>query len=314
MAAPSQIFLSGIADAMLSKQLPPLTWLRAFEAAGRLQSFRGAALELHLSPSAVSHHIRSLEEHLAKPLFQRTGNSVILTLEGGVYLQEISAGFVRLTGAVEVFEQFEQHTRLTIGAFPFLVNEWLLPNLGELRELLGGMDISVVSDTRLELLTVADPGKRVDAIIRYGNGKFPSCKSVKLTDVTLVPVASPELIGRFGADDLLRNGPCIVVTGPFNAWEVWAAGANVEFVKNRSALNFDSYDTALQAAEHGLGVALGIRPFIDEWLKEGRLHIVKDHCVDAGQSSYLVTPRHDNLRPELALCTSWLSNLFAQSS
>ena len=300
----------GIIDRMASKQLPPLTWLRAFEAAGRFQSFRAAAEELHLSPSAISHHIRSLEEYLAKPLFQRTGNRVILTLEGSAYLAEVSAGFTRLKNAAHVIDNFDPQKQLTIGAFPFLVNESLLPNLNQLREMLGGREISVVSDTRLEQLTAADPNKRVDAIIRYGNGKFPGCTAVKLTDITLVPVASPELIERVGADRLLAEGTRIIVDGPFKGWDTWARGAKVNFAENTSKLSFDSFVTALQAAEHGLGITLGIRPFVDEWLNQGRLATVTDQHINAGQGSYLVMARHDNLRTDLALLTTWLTNLF----
>ena len=295
---------------MVSKQLPPLTWLRAFEAAGRLQSFRLAAVELHLSPSAISHHIRSLEEYLAKPLFQRTGNRVVLTLEGSAYLAEISAGFSRLKKAADVIDNFGQQRQLTIGAFPFLVNECLLPNLSQLREMLHGQEISVVSDTRLELLTAADPDKRVDAIIRYGSGKFTGCTAVKLTDISLVPVASPELIETMGAERLLAEGTRIIVDGPFKGWDTWARGAKVSFVDDTPKLSFDSFVTALQAAEHGLGMTLGIRPFVDGWLKQGRLATVNDRHVNAGQGSYLVMARHDNLRADLALLTTWLTNLF----
>ncbi len=293
----------------MSNRLPPLVWLKAFEAAGRLQSFRAAAEELHVTPSAISHHVRSLERRLGRPLFERTGNSVRLTREGERYAARISEGFAHLSSAADVFEVPATARRLTIGAFPFLVSEILVPNLGELRARLPGVVLAVVSQTHLSLLTHANPAQRVDAIIRYGDGRFPACTARKLTDVELVPVASPELLGGTGLRDaqrLLAQGPRITIDGPFDGWSVWAAATGVAVSPRSDALAFDSYLSAMRAVEQGLGVGLGIRPFIDPWLVDGRVAIVLDRPVQAGQASYLVTAQHALARPELDVLADWL--------
>ena len=292
----------------MTNRLPPLVWLKAFEAAGRLQSFRAAAEELHVTPSAVSHHVRSLERRLGRPLFERAGNSVRLTREGQLYAARISEGFAHLSSAAEVFD-VPAARRLTIGAFPFLVSEILVPNLGELRARLPGVALAVVSETDLGLLTHADPAQRVDAIVRYGDGRFPACTARKLTDVELVPVASPELLGTADGRDarrLLAHGPRVTIDGPFDGWSVWANATGVAISPRSDALAFDSYLSAMRAVEQGLGVGLGIRPFIDPWLAQGRVAIVLDEPVTADQASYLVTAQYAGARPELDVLADWL--------
>ena len=297
----------------MSHRLPPLVWLKAFEAAGRLQSFRAAADELHVTASAISHHVRSLERHLARPLFQRTGNSVCLTREGEAYLSRLSAGFVQLASAAEVLEGASGARRLTIGAFPFLVSEVLMPGLAELRSRLPGVALSVVSGTQLELLSHMDPKLRVDAIIRYGNGRFPACQARKLTDVALVPVAAPALAvaDEDAAHRLIAGGPRITVAGPFDGWSAWAEATGAALSPEAEVLTFDSYLTAMRAAEQGLGVALGIRPFVDPWLESRRIRVLVDRPAAAGEASYLVTAHHAHPRPELDTLADWLLGRFA---
>ena len=292
-------------------RLPPLSWLRAFEAAGRHESFRAAAAELHLTPSAISHHGRALESRLGQPLFERAPNRVLLTAEGRAYLARVSAGFAELAAAAEVLVPREASRRLVVGAFPFLASEVLLPGLPALQARLPGVAISVVSETGLERLTDADPARRVDAIVRYGTGRFPGCLCRRLTAVDLVPVAAPGYARGRDPRALVSRGPRIAVSGPFGGWQVWSEGAGVPLdAGGAEVLTVDNYQTAMRAAEQGVGVGLGIRPFVDAWLRQGRLAVLLNHPVPAGQSSYLVTPQHSEGRPELAVLASWLEGLF----
>lgn len=301
---------------MSAGRLPPLSWLRAFEAAGRLQSFRDAAHELHVTPSAVSHHVRSLEQHLGRPLFQRTGNSVRLTREGAGYLERLSAGFAQLACAAQALSDAGEPGRLTVGAFPFLVSEVLMPALAELRARLPGVAIAVVSDTQLQSLTDADPARRVDAVIRYGDGRFPGCTARKLTDVSLVPVAAPGRVpdGTAEARRLVTDGPRIAVTGPFEGWRVWARATGTALSSSADVLSFDSYPSAMRAAEQGLGVGLGLRPFIDPWLESGRLAVLLDRPVPVDQASYLVTAHYAAHRPDLEVLADWLVERFSRAT
>ncbi len=287
----------------MSRRAPPLAWLRAFEAAGRLESFRAAAEELHVTPSAISHHVRTLERHLGRPLFARTGNSVRLTQEGGAYLERISAGFAELAAAASVLGG-PAGRRLTIGAFPFLVNEILLPYLSDLQAALPGTSISVVSATHIDRLTDADPARRVDAIVRYGDGRFPGCVARKLTDVALLAVVAPR--DARDLDTVLAQEPRIVVPGPFDGWAAWSAATGIALSNEGGTLSFDSYVTAMRAAEQGLGVALGIVPFVDPWIRAGRVRVLQQEKVPVDQSSYLVVAQYADGRPDLDVLADWL--------
>lgn len=295
-------------------RLPPLTWLRAFEAAGRLASFRAAADELHVTPSTVSHHVRDLEQRLGVPLFQRSGAGVCLTREGAAYLRQLSAGFEALAGAAAAIALPGRPATLRLGAFPFLTSEVLVPGLAGLRERLPGVKLSVVSDTRLSSLTLADPGQRLDAVVRYGNGRFFGCRARKLTDVSLVPVAAPGLLAGVCSPvrrkQLLARTPRITVAGPFDGWRRWTESPGGLPVSDEE-LSFDSYPSAMRATEQGLGIGLGLRPFVDGWLGAGRLAVVVERPVPAPESSYLVTPLHAPPRPELDVLEGWLLERFS---
>ncbi len=295
----------------MSQRLPPLAWLRAFEAAGRLESFRRAAEELHVTPSAVSHHVRSLEGYLATPLFERARNRVRLTQEGAAYLERLSAGFAELARAADVLAAPDR-ARLTVGAFPFLASEVLLPHLAELAARLPEVALRMVSETALELLTHAEPERRVDAIVRYGDGRFPGCTARKLTEVALVPVCAPAL-AQEDMEALVALGPRITVGGPFEGWTRWAESAGVELAATAQTVGFDSYLTAMRAVEQGLGVGLGILPFVNGWLADGRVVRAHEHQIAAEQSSYLVTAQHAAERPELDLLADWLLARFAEA-
>ncbi len=291
--------------------LPPLTWLRAFEAAGRSSSFRAAADELHVTPSTISHHVRDLEARLAVPLFDRSGGGVRLTAEGEAYLARVSAGFEALAEAADALVAGHAAHTLRIGAFPFLASEVLIPNLEELRARLPGVTLSVVSDTSVAALTRADPADRLDAIVRYGDGRFPGYRARKLTDVALVPIASPGLLTTLDSGSAaMAAAPRITVAGPYDGWAVWSEGSGIT-LPDADLLVFDSYLAAMRATEQGLGIGLGILPFIRSWLDERRVVPVLEQPVPAGQSSYLVTAHHAGDRREVMVLEEWLLARFA---
>lgn len=296
----------------MSSRLPPLSWLRAFEAAGRLQSFRAAAAELHVTPSAISHHVRALEERVGRPLFVRTGSGVALTREGEAYLARVSAGFETLAAAGDVLEAPAAGRRLRLGGFPFLVSEVLVPNLAGLRERLPGVALKVSTETDLVALTRADPEQRLDAVIRYGSGRFPGYSARKLTDVALVPVAAPALLAaaRDTPEVLIHQGPRVAVAGPYSGWAMWTAGSGIAVDAAAEVVAFDSYLSAMRATEQGLGVGIGVLPFVDLWLAAGRLAVVLDVPVPAQQGAYLVTGRYAAARPELDVLADWLQERF----
>ncbi|WP_246680737.1 LysR family transcriptional regulator [Mesorhizobium sp. B3-1-9] len=242
--------------------MPPLDWLRSFEAAARLSNFTAAAAELGLTQAAVSQHIRFLEERLKTRLFARLARGVALSPEGAAYLPHIQSAFATIGNSTK--ELFEPRAVQTVSirvpiSFALLV---LVPALPDLTKALPRV--------RLDLVTIHrptdydQPGSALD--IRFGNGSFPGREADRLTVERLVPVAAPPL----ARDADWTSLPLLLVAGAREMWAEWFAAAGLVGHSRRSH-RFDSFVAAMEAAKAGAGALLGSRPLIDTALKEKAL-------------------------------------------
>ncbi|MEM1433148.1 MAG: LysR family transcriptional regulator [Pseudomonadota bacterium] len=287
-------------------QKPPLSWLQAFEAAGRTGSFKAAAEELHVSPSNISHQIRDLEAYLGTLLFSRQRRQVRLTREGEAYLPGLSSGFQLIREANAKLGDGAE--RFYIGAFPFLASELITPQLEAVRAALGPVDLRVFTHTRLEALTHTNPEERLDVVVAYGRGKasFPGLGFDKLCDVALVPVVGNSAPQLNAATEVLRQ-PLIRVLGPLRGWELWSerfgrAGDLLTF-----AVETDSYHTAMLSVERNEGVCLAVAPFIKPWLDAGRVRPLSTLALPIeDQAAYAVYAPHQAERAALRQFVSWL--------
>lgn len=288
----------------------PLNWLQAFEAAGRLGTFKAAAEELHVSPSNISHQIRDLEAYLGTPLFSRSGRDVTLTTEGQQLLPDLTASFTKLRQATAPL--VEQTDSLHIGAFPFLANEILAPNILLLSQATQVNDIALHTHTDLHTLTHTDPRQRLDLIVRYGpkTGHFEGLYSYPLANVALVPITGP------GSDvstvDQFLKAPFIRVIGPFEGWAYWAN----QFASNAEpatiALQTDSFHAAMLSVEKNEGVCLGVLPYIKPWVHEGRIKALDQFAVEVeDQAAFAVTAPFKQGHPIIETTVNWLRDMLA---
>ncbi|MEW6634270.1 MAG: LysR family transcriptional regulator [Pseudomonadota bacterium] len=242
--------------------LPPLDWLRSFEAAARLSNFTAAAGELGLTQAAVSQHIRFLEERLKTRLFSRLARGVVLSPEGAAYLPHIQSAFATIgNSTAELFEPRAVQTvtiRVPI-SFALLA---LVPALPDLARALPQIQLDVVTIHRPT--DYDQPGSVLD--IRFGNGSFPGREADRLTVERLVPVAAPAV----AADSDWMSLPLLLVAGAREMWAEWFAAAGLAGHARRSH-RFDSYVAAMEAAKAGAGVLLGSRPLVDQALADKRL-------------------------------------------
>ncbi|WP_214472850.1 LysR family transcriptional regulator [Mesorhizobium sp. dw_380] len=242
--------------------LPPLDWLRSFEAAARLSNFTAAAGELGLTQAAVSQHIRLLEERLKTRLFSRLARGVTLSPEGAAYLPHIQSAFATIgNSTAELFEPRAVQTvsiRVPI-SFALLV---LVPALPDLAEALPRVQLDLVTIHRPTDYDL--PGSALD--IRFGNGSFPGREADRLTAERLVPVSSPALAGAADWTSL----PLLLVAGAREMWAEWFAAAGLAGHPQRSH-RFDSFVAAMEAATAGAGVLLGSRPLVDAALRRKTL-------------------------------------------
>jgi len=243
------------------RAIPPLTALLAFERAASQLSFRRAARDLALSPSAISHQIRGLEAQFGVKLFVRGARSVRLTPDGERYLEKVSAA---LTALQEAGREVQRHRRdsageLWISALPFFTSTVLIPALPDFKRRNPELTLRIEATHQYADFN----SSRVDVAVRYGREHSTGLKFESLVEVKGLPVCSPLLIkgGMHNPEDLSRQ-VLIHLTSQPRAWPVWLKEAGIPEVTPRGHLWLDSVPAMLEAAEHGLGVALAMAPLI----------------------------------------------------
>ncbi|WP_299888901.1 transcriptional regulator GcvA [uncultured Ruegeria sp.] len=289
----------------MSDYLPPLTALRAFDAAARHMSFAKAAAELHVTPAALSFQIKSLEEHLGRPLFRRLNRAVELTEAGQALAPGAAEGFAMLQAAWRTVRRQEDGSSLTVTAGPALTAKWLAPRLYEFARAHPEIDLKFSATLRNMDLERDD----VDVAIRFGYGQDDGLYSVPVRKEWLTPVMTPELADQFATPESLMNAPLIhdesiSFLKPPCDWPAWFRAAEVEFVPTHGA-HFSNADHAIDAAVAGVGVALGRRAMILKDLSEGRLVAPFKLAIETkGRFRFLCLPGAEQ-RPQIAAFRDW---------
>ena len=254
----------------MRKKLPPLNALRTFEAAARNGSFKHAAEELCVSHSAVSHQIKQLERHLGVELFIRKARSVELSKKGQAYFPVLRGAFDRIAEGTDRIFTPNLPGILTVQSYSTFAIRWLIPRLPSFSE--RHPDISIRLHT--SQWDVDFEHEDIDACILIGDGTRPGLRYEFLFTSSIFPVCSPALLkdGKpFGSTGELAQQTLLQVYPSEKDWWTWLRKNGVEGVDPDSGLQFDSYDMALNTAMQGLGVALGMEPFVTRDLEAGLL-------------------------------------------
>lgn len=294
----------------MALRLPPLAALRLFEAAGRRQSFKLAAEELHLTPSAVSHGIVALERWLGVTLFERRTNGVILTKEGADYLTFVSEALAMIAVGTRRLPNARGVRRVTVSLPPTFAARWLLPRLSSFRAL--HPEISITFDTSHR--QVGFPVDNVDLAVRMARAPWPDLISVCLFVERLIPVCSPEFLDRHrqGGRLDLATVPLLHLASVTEDWAAWIDAAGVSEIDLSACLSFDTAHMAVDAAVAGLGVAIGRRPLIDPELSAGQLIEAATPEVQSTTGYWLVHAPEVNSRPEVRAFSDWLVGVSRQ--
>lgn len=286
----------------MSLRLPPLNTLRLFEAAGRHLSFKKAAEELHVTPSAVSHGIQSLEKWLGVPLFFRTSRGLALTEAGDAYLPCVREALTTLALGSEKVPGRALTGTLSISSAPTFAARWLVPNLPKFRVLYP--DIEVVIDTAHR--RVEFPVDGVDVAIRLGAEPSPKLDSIQLVQETLFPVCSPDLLKKSDGKIDFSKATLIHVSSTSEDWAAWAKGAGLRDLDISRGLRFDTIQMAFEAAVQGLGVAIGRTPLVDADLTAGRLVKCHERAIDGSLGYWIVNAKESSQRPEIMAFRKWI--------
>jgi len=245
--------------------------VQAFEAAARLSSFALAAEEMLVTPSAISHQIKILEEDLGVRLFHRVHRAVILTDAGRRYAEEITAAFARIDLATRNAGQTEKSDILTVHSTPSFATQWLMPRLARFSALHPDIDVRLNASTAPADLTT----EAVDLDIRYGTRLQPAGTLVlPLPPETIVPLCAPELAEGMhpirGPEDL-RHHPLIHSEACLVGWRDWMRQHRKVKLDITRGLRFDRSFMAISAAVDGLGVCLDSLLLVQRELQAGRL-------------------------------------------
>jgi LysR family glycine cleavage system transcriptional activator len=294
--------------------LPPLNALRAFEAAARHGSLTKAAGELKVTPGALSHQIRGLEELLQVALFERHARGLVLTAAGRQLQPGLQSAFQQIRQALGSLGARGNDRVLVISTPPGFTAKWLAPRLH--RFVAGHPEIDVRITSSMALANFTTDG--IDVAIRNmrdAEPPDPALHAERLVGLFVVPVSSPGLLARIGplaAPEALREAPLVhddslAQSADMPDWSAWFEKAGVEGIDLSRGLHFSSSDHALEAAIEGAGVLLanGVLAFDD--LRAGRLVMPFDLMIPFARSLYLVCPKGSEARRNIAAFRAWIA-------
>jgi LysR family glycine cleavage system transcriptional activator len=297
--------------------------LRAFEAAARHLSFAMAAKELHVTPAAISHQVKGLEEHLSHRLFRRLKRGLELTRAGQILLPKLSEGFTRLGDAIEEMRGLDEEGALSVSAATSFTSRWLTPRLHRFVGAHPDLDVRVHASTRLIDPKKGDPAggdgdpsaplENADVAVRFGSGAYPGFRVDKLTNVTVTPMCSPKLLQgkralRVPADlaqqVLIHDNVTYDDGGAL--WPAWLKAAGVEGMGTAHGLRFSHAMLALEAAADGMGVALSMPLLAGADLASGRLVAPFALALPLKFAYYIVSNADTAERADVAAFRDWL--------
>jgi LysR family glycine cleavage system transcriptional activator len=278
----------------MSRRFPPLNALRAFEAAGRRQSFTLAADELCVTPGAISRQIKGLEDLLGVPLFERHHREVRLTESSREYLRNLSRAFEIIESGTDQFRQISSEKSLNVYCSMTLTMRWLVPRLNRFhsaypkRNLCIHTPIPQPDHLQRALASVA---------VRQGTGPWEGCEDISLLSTKLIPVCSTALLdeanGPLGLD-LLRRATLLHSLARPDDWRHWAAANSLDLNVDRG-IRFESSSLAYEAAINGMGIAMGQIAMVMSDLQSGRLVAPYNQIACDGTGIFLtVRPEFSN--------------------
>lgn len=284
------------------KHWPPLSSLRGFEAAARLGSFHKAADELHLTQSAISQQIRSLEAYLEQPLFFRNGRSVALTDAGNDLLSTTQAMLQQLAVGIRRLGQYQKPNQLVLNTTPAFARHWLLPRLADFRAQHPEVDLWIYSTDEVPDMTT----QTIDLAVRDDISSQAECSFKVLHADRLYPACHPRVLALPVTQRTTLHGEREM------DWSHWAVEAGIDVGQQDQGLNFSDPGLLLDAASAGLGIALVSRLLSRQARAEGLLQPLVEDTI-RGPNWALLTHRDSEHDPMARRFSEWLlSNLSDQ--
>ncbi|MBL8393575.1 MAG: transcriptional regulator GcvA [Candidatus Accumulibacter sp.] len=308
----------------MTYRLPPLNALRAFEAAARHLSFKDAATELSVTPTAISHQIRGLEDYLGFALFRRLTRALELTREGRLMLPRVREGLQCFAAAIESTRQHQTGGRLLVTTPPAFASRWLIRHLpGFTAE---HPEVQIHMSASMETIDARDAANvsglagidvrddETEVFIRFGRGQYAGCRVDRLFSPAYAVVCSPRLLFAMRPltvpADLrwhnLLHDESIMELLDRPSWGEWLHLAGVLGIDPDAGTHFSDPGLVLSAAIDGVGIALASKPLVEAEVAAGRLVQPFDLVIRRTQAYYLVVPEAVADRPIVDAFRQWL--------
>jgi LysR family glycine cleavage system transcriptional activator len=294
----------------------PLNALRAFEAAARHKSLAKAAEELSVTPAAVHHQVKALEELLGVQLFARTGNSLTLTKAATSALPTLESAFDLLSLATEKMRQHESGGVLSLAVCPSFAQKWLIPRLSRFREDFESIELRISTTGDFPDLASSE----VDIAICYGpeeRFRYPGVVAERLLGDEVFPVCSPAFLRRHRLESesdllgvtLLHDDKAFAEQGI--DWDSWLSAAGIGASMAVESVRFDSASLAIEAAAVGQGVALARSSLVGDDLASGRLVRLFSQRLTVNGGYFIAHLQVIEEQPKVIAFREWL---FAEAS
>ncbi len=285
------------------RRLPPLNALRSFESAARNQSFNEAAEELCVTPSAISHQVKSLEEFLGLKLFRRERRQVSLTAAGERYLPSIQLALDEVESATRRLMTSPNLSAVNISVAPAFLSRWLVPRISRFQEQYPDVELRFSATTGYVDFEHSD----TDMAVYYGEGDWKGVDIHFLRHLVSTPVCSPALLDKGLKEpcDLLST-TLIHVSGRRQEWQQILRQLGVRATGLTRTMSFSSTALAVSAAIEGIGVALADRALVQRELDSGQLVVPFDITLDKPKGFYLVYQEKRQLTHGMEAIRDWM--------
>lgn len=290
----------------MKDRLPPLTALRAFDAAARHMSFAKAADELSVTPAALSFQIKSLEEHLDAPLFVRLNRAVELTDAGQALAPGAEDGFQTLSAAWRAAQRLQDTQSLTVTAGPAFTAKWLAPRLYEFAQ--KHPEVELRFSASLKIMDFSRDA--IDVAIRFSRSVDADLWALPLAQEWVAPVMTPALAEKYPTPERLVDAPLIFDDSirfmePNCDWAGWFATMGIDFAPEHGP-RFSQADHAIDAALAGVGVVLGRRALVVKDIDEGRLTMPVPKALMTNARFYFLCPKGTEDRAQVSAFRDWM--------
>lgn len=287
--------------------IPPLQLLPAFEAAARLLSFKAAAEELCVTPSAISQQIKTLEGLLNTALFQRSARQVSLTEAGISYYDIASKTLARFKNGHDRWVAAQANPTLRLSTTAQIAFDILIPALPDFQTANPDIDLRIeTTDTLANFET-----DQINMAIRLGDGKWPGLQTQRLSSLSVCGIAAPSLLAKQPINSLnaLQKTTLIHARTHVNDWELAEQKLGISLANNKQ-LYFENYHAALSATENGMGISLALLPLVQPRIDSGRLQTFATPATPLEQACYLVLPNTPEADSPTAKAATWAMNTF----